>query len=131
MGSGHPELALLACDLYCSKCPTLRMDHTSVLPVLKCLIFLEQGVPHVCFVSNTFIFTGSCKLGSWSWAPSGMRRRKERYPPSFSFLPDQSHKQIVLLFPPTCFLCLPLVFLLTQTPRPSYWFEPRSRVVFQ
>ena len=103
MGSGHPELAPLACDLYCSKGPTLRRDPTSALPVLKCLIFLEQGVPHVCFVSHTFIFTGSCKLGSWSWAPSGMLMKKERCPPSFAFLPYQIHKQIVLPFPPTCF----------------------------
>ena len=36
------------CDLYCSKGPTLRRDPTSALPVLKCLIFLEQGVPHFC-----------------------------------------------------------------------------------
>ena len=56
MGSGHPELAPLCCDLYCSKGPTLRRDPNSALPVLKCLIFLEQGVPHVCFVSHTFSF---------------------------------------------------------------------------
>ena len=104
VGSGHPELALLACDLYCSKGPTLRMDHTSVLPVLKCLIFLEQGVPHVVLCPTLSFVTGSRKLGSWSWVPSGMLMRKERYPPSFSFLPEQIHKQIVLLFPPTCFL---------------------------
>ena len=48
VGSGHPELAPLACDLYCPKGPTLRRDPTSVLPVSKCLIFLEQGVPHFC-----------------------------------------------------------------------------------
>ena len=102
--SENPELAPLACDLYCSKGHTLRRDPTSALSVLKCLIFLEQGVPHVCFVSHTFIFPGSCKLGSWSSAPSGMLMRKERYPPSFSSLPYQIHKQIILLFPPTCFL---------------------------
>ena len=97
------ELAPLACDLYCSKGPTLRRDPTSALPVLKCLIFLEQEVPHVCFVSHTLIFTGSCKLGSWSQAPGGMLMRKELCPPSFSFLTYQIHKQIVLIFPPTCF----------------------------
>ena len=48
MGSGHLELAPLACDLYCPKGPTLRRDPTSTLPVLKCLIFLEQGVLHFC-----------------------------------------------------------------------------------
>ena len=46
MGSGHPELAPLACDLQCPKGPTLRRDPTSAPPVLKCLIFLERGVPH-------------------------------------------------------------------------------------
>ena len=40
MGSGHPELAPLACDLYCQQGPTLRRDPTSVLPV----IFKSQGV---------------------------------------------------------------------------------------
>ena len=48
MGSGHPELASLACDLYCPKGPTLRRDPTPALPVWKCLLFLEQGVPHFC-----------------------------------------------------------------------------------
>ena len=48
--SGHPELPPLACDLYCPKSSTseLRRDPTSALPVLECLIFLEQGVPHFC-----------------------------------------------------------------------------------
>ena len=115
VGSDHSELAPLACDLYCSKGSTLRRDPTSALPVLKCFIILEQGVPHICFVSHTFIFPSSCKLGSWSWAPSGMLMRKERYPPSFSFLPDQIHKQIVLLFPPTCFL-LPSTSLPPHSP---------------
>ena len=104
VGSGHPELAPLACDLYCPKGPTLRRDPTSVLPVLKCLVFLEQGVTHVCFVSHTFIFHWLLQIGLLARAPSGMRRRKERYPPSFSFLSYQIHKQIVLLFPPSCFL---------------------------
>ena len=102
--SENPELAPLACDLYCSKGHTLRRDPTSALSVLKCLIFLEQGVPHVCFVSHTFIFPGSCKLGSCSWAPSGMLMRMERYPPSFSFHSYQTYKPIILLFPPTYFL---------------------------
>ena len=110
VGSGHPDFALLAYDLYCSKGATLRRDPTSALPVLKCFIILEQGVPHICFVSHTFIFPSSCKLGSWSWAPSGMLMRKERYPPSFSFLPYQIHKQIILPFPSTCFL-LPSISL--------------------
>jgi len=48
VGSGHPELATLVCDLHCPKGSTLRRDPTSALPVLKCLIFLEQGVPHFC-----------------------------------------------------------------------------------
>ena len=48
MGSGHPELAPLACDLHSSKGPTLIRDPTSALLVLKCLTFLEQGVPHIC-----------------------------------------------------------------------------------
>ena len=38
-------------------------------------------------------FTGSYKSGSWSWAPSEMLMRKKRYPPSFSFLPDQNHNK--------------------------------------
>ena len=54
MGSGHPELASLACDLYCQKGPKLRRDPTSALPVLKCLIFLEQGVPHFCVLLFRF-----------------------------------------------------------------------------
>ena len=115
MGSGHPELDSLACDLYDSKGPALRRDPTSALLILKCLIFLEQGVPHVCFVSNTFIFTGSCKLGSWSWAPSEMLMRRERYPASFSFLPYQIHKQILVPFPSTCFL-LPSISLPPHSP---------------
>ena len=69
MGSGHPELDLLACDLYDSKGPTLRSDPTSALLVLKCLIFLEQEVLHVCFVSHTFIFTGTCKWVSGPGLP--------------------------------------------------------------
>ena len=48
VGSGHPALAPMACDLYCQKGPKLRRDSTSALPVLKCLIFLEQSVPHFC-----------------------------------------------------------------------------------
>ena len=39
-----------------------------------------------------------------------MLMRKERCPPSFSFLSYQTHKQIVLLFPPTPFL-LPSISL--------------------
>ena len=85
MGSVHPELALLACDLYCPKGPTLRKDPISALSVLKCLIFLEQGGPTLLCPTLLFL-TGSYKLGSWSWAPSGMLTRKERHPPSFSFL---------------------------------------------
>ena len=92
VGSGHPELAPLACDLYCPQGPTLRRDPTSVLPVLKCLIFLEKGT-HT-FVFHTFISHSLHKLGSWSWALSEMLMRKERYPPSFSFLPYTIHKQI-------------------------------------
>ena len=42
VGSGHPELAPLACDLHCPKDPTFRKDPTSELPVYKWLIFLEQ-----------------------------------------------------------------------------------------
>ena len=79
MGSGHLELAPKACDLHCTKGPTLRSDPTSALPVLKYIIFLEQG-------SHTFVFTGSCQLDSWSWARSEMLMRKESYPPSFLFL---------------------------------------------
>ena len=48
VGSGHPALAPMACDLYCQKGPKHRRDSTSALPVLKCLIFLEQSVPHFC-----------------------------------------------------------------------------------
>jgi len=49
MCSGHPaSLAPMACDFYFLKGPKLRRDTTSALPVLKCLIFLEQGVPHFC-----------------------------------------------------------------------------------
>ena len=79
VGSGHPELAPLACDLFCPKGPTLRRDPTSTLPVLKCLIFLEQGGPTLLCPTLLFL-TGSYKLGSWSWAPSGMLMRKKRYP---------------------------------------------------
>ena len=121
VGSVHPELAPLACDLYCPQGPTLRRDPTCALPVLKCLIFLEQGVPYVCLCSTLPFFTGSCKLGGWSWAPSEMLMRKERYPPSFSFLPYQIHKQIVLFFPSTLSCCHPLASLITHPPRPSYW----------
>ena len=103
VGSGHPDFALLAYDLYCSKGATLRRDPTSALPVLKCLVFLEQEVPHVCFVSHTFIFHWLLQIGLLARAPSGIQMRKERYPSSFSFLPDQIHKQIILLFPPNCF----------------------------
>ena len=121
VASGHPDLALLTCDLYDSKGPTLRRDPTSALLVLKCLIFLEQGVPHVCFVSHTFISYWLHKLGSWSWAPSEMLMRKERYPPSFSFLPYQINKQILVPFPSTCFL-LPSISLPPHSPpRPCYW----------
>ena len=105
VGSGHPELAPLACDLYCPKGPTLRRDPTSALPVLKWLIFLEQGIPNFVCVPHLFL-TGSCILSSWSWIRSGMLMRKERHPPSFSFLLYQIHKQIILLFPSTCFLLL-------------------------
>ena len=63
MGSGHPELAPKACDFYCPKGPTLRRDPTPALPVLKCLIFLEQGVPHSCFVSHTFVFHWLLQIG--------------------------------------------------------------------
>ena len=63
VGSGHPQLAPLACDLYCSKGPTLRRDPTSALPVLKCLVFLEQEVPNICFVSHTFIFHWLLQFG--------------------------------------------------------------------
>ena len=103
MGSGHSDFTLLAYDLYCSEGTTLRRDPTSALPVLKCLVFLEQEVPHFCFVSHTFIFHWLLQIGLLARAPSGMLMRKERYPPSFSFLPDQTHKQIILLFPPNCF----------------------------
>ena len=109
VGSGHPELAPLACDLFCPKGPTLRRDPTSTLPVLKCLIFLEQGGPTLLCPTLLFL-TGSYKLCSWSWSPSGILVRKERYPPSFSFLPYQIHKQIILPFPSTCFL-LPSISL--------------------
>ena len=120
VGSCHPELALLACELYCPNGPTLIRDPTSALPVLKCLIFLEQGVPHVCFVSHTFISHWLHKLGSWSWAPSEMLMRKERYPLSFSLLPYQIHKQILMLFIQRASCCLPLAFLLTHPQRPIY-----------
>ena len=122
VGSDHSELAPLACDLYCSKGSTLRRDPTSALPVLKCFIILEQGVPHICFVSHTFIFPSSCKLGSWSWAPSGMLMRKERYPPSFSYLPYKFKSKLYCFFLQLVSCCLPLVFLLTHPSRPSYWF---------
>ena len=61
VGSGHQELAPLARDLYCPKGPTLRRDPTSALPVLKCLIFLEQGFQS--FVSHTFIFHWNLQIG--------------------------------------------------------------------
>jgi len=103
MGSGQPDFALLAYDLYCSKGATFRRHPTSALPVLKYLVFLEQEVPHFCFVSHTLIFHWLLKIRLLARAPSGMLMRKERYPPSFSFLPDQIHKQIILLFPPNSF----------------------------
>ena len=86
VGSGHPELAPKACDLYCPKGPTFGRDHTSALPVLKCLIFHEQGLPHFSCVSHSFVFHWFCKLGSLSWVTNEMLMRKEMYPPSFSFL---------------------------------------------
>ena len=119
VGSGHPELAPLACDLYCPQGPTLRRDPTSVLPVLKCLIFLEKGT-HT-FVFHTFISHSLHKLGSWSWALSEMLMRKERYPPSFSFLPYQIHKQILMPFLQLVSCCIPLAFFLTHPPRQCYW----------
>ena len=64
MGSCHPELVPLACDLYCPKGSTLRREPTSALPVLKCLIFLEQEVPLFCLYPTLSFFTGSCKLGN-------------------------------------------------------------------
>ena len=115
VGSNHPELAPLVCDLSYPKGPKLRRDPTSALPVLKWLIFLEEGIPHFVLCPTLLFFTGSCKLGSWSWAPNGMLIRKETYPPSFSFLPYLIHKQIVLLFPSTCFL-LPSVSLPSHSP---------------
>ena len=63
VGSCHPELALLACELYCPNGPTLIRDTTSALPILKCLLYLEQGVPHFCFVSHTFIFHWLLQIG--------------------------------------------------------------------
>ena len=84
--SGHPELAPLAWDLYSPKGPTLRRDPTSALPVLKCLIFLEQGVPQFFVCPTLSFFTGLCKLGSWSLACSEMLMRKESYSPSFPLL---------------------------------------------
>ena len=63
MGSGHSDFTLLAYDLYCSEGTTLRRDPTSALPVLKCLVFLEQEVPHFCFVSHTFIFHWLLQIG--------------------------------------------------------------------
>ena len=61
MGSGHPELATLACNVHCPKGPTLRRDATSALPVLKCLIFLERGVPH--FYIPYFHFSVAPQIG--------------------------------------------------------------------
>ena len=61
MGSGHPELASLACDLYCPKGPTLRRDLTSALADLKCLIFLEQEGPTFLCPTLSFL-TGSTNL---------------------------------------------------------------------
>ena len=92
MGSGQPDFALLAYDFYCSKGATLRRDPTSALPVLKYLVFLEQEVPHFCFVSHTLIFHWLLQIRLLARAPSGMLMRKERYPLSFSFLHDQIHK---------------------------------------
>ena len=68
------------------------------------------------------IFTGSYKLGSWSWAPSEMLMRKEGYPRSFTFFPYQIHKQILRPFPSNWFL-LPSISLPSHSPhpRPSYW----------
>ena len=68
----------------CSPC--LEMPHISLTrgPTLLC--------PRLSFL------TGSYKLGSWSWAPSEMLMRKERYPPSFFFLPYKIHKQILMVF---------------------------------
>ena len=63
MGSGYPELIPLACGLYFPKGPTLKRDPTSALPVLKCLIFLVQGVPHFCFVSQAFVFHWLLQVG--------------------------------------------------------------------
>ena len=121
VGSGHPDFALLAYDLYCSKGATLRRDPTSALPVLKCLVFLEQEVPHVCFVSHTFIFHWLLQIGLLARAPSGMLMRKERYPPSFSYLPYKFKSKSYCFFLQIVSSGLPLVFLLAHPPRPSYW----------
>ena len=62
VGSGHHELAALACDLYCPKGPTLRRDPTSALPALKCLIFIEQGS---CIFVCVLQFCFSLAFANW------------------------------------------------------------------
>ena len=128
VGSGHRDLAPLAYDFYCPKGPTLRRDPTSALPVLKCLI-LNKGSHTFVLCPTLSFFTGCCKLGSWSWARSEMLMRKERYPPSFSFLIKFiSKSQYLFLQCVSC--CLPLVSLLTHPPRPSYrsWAQEQGYV---
>ena len=113
VGSVHTDLAPLACDIYCLKSPTLRRDPHLCSPCLKMTnISWTRGLTLLC--PTLSFLTGSYKLCSWSWAPSGMLMRKERYQPSFSFLPYQIHKQIILPFPSTCFL-LPSISLPTHS----------------
>ena len=86
VGSGHTQKGPHLCS------PCLETPHIS----------WSRGPTLLCLTLS--FLTGSYKLGSWSWAPSEMLMRKERHPPSFSFLPYQIHKQILMPFPSTCFL---------------------------
>ena len=101
----------------CSPC--LEMPHISLTrgPTLLC--------PRLSFL------TGSYKLGSWSWAPSEMLMRKERYPPSFTFLPDQIHKQILIPFLQLVSCCIPLASSSLTPLDQVTGLEPMSRVLFQ
>ena len=133
VGSGHPELAPLACDLHSPMGPHTQKGPHLCSPCLDMTNnFLNKGSHMFVLCPTLSFFTSSCKLGSWSLAPSEMLMRKERYPPSFSFLPYQIHKQIILFFLPTCFLLPSISLPHNSCPLDQVTgLEPRSRVVFQ
>ena len=119
VGSVHPDLAPLACGLYCPKGRTLRRDPISALPVLKCLIFLEQWVPNFCVPHFHFSLAPTNWVAGPGLPVEFYRRSKDIHHPSPSFLIKFISKQYLFLQLVSCFL--PLAFLSTHSPRPCYW----------